>query len=112
MGISDSELSSILSRCTFINGIVATISGVFSNVLVSHFGTVKAPFVASAGLLVLAAIAIRSTWNENYGQHGTSDGTQGLDLESTKPLMEQEADGTRGKVGSAQGALKAIFAGQ
>lgn len=113
MGISDNELSSILSKCTFINGIVATISGVVSNVLVSHFGTVKAPFVASAALLVLAAAAIRSTWNENFGQSsGIVAAAQGFDLESNAPLMGGEAKSTAKPSDSNKGALKAILAGQ
>lgn len=98
LGLPDAELSSILSRCTFINGIVAALSGVFSNAIVSYFGTVKAPFVSSAICLGLAALAIRTTWAENYGQDG--EGATGkakagdnktIDEEARQPLVDGAA---------------------
>lgn len=68
MSVPEAELSSILSRCTFVNGIVATVSGIFSNYLVEYTGSVKSPFMASFVCLVLAGLAIHHTWNENYGE--------------------------------------------
>lgn len=80
---------------------VAALSGVFSNTIVSYFDTVKAPFVASAICLGLAALAIRTTWSENYGSEGeaahggsvggskgkTADGKL-MDEEARQPLVE------------------------
>lgn len=93
MHLSEAELSSILSRCTFVNGIVAAVSGIFSNALVSYFGTVKAPFMASVALLAMAAVAIRSTWNENYGESATPmTNSKAADPESAQPLLNGHAE--------------------
>ena len=114
LGLPDHELSSILSRCTFVNGLVAATSGVFSNSLVSYFGTVKAPFVASAACLGLAAIAIRTTWGENYGEQGGSHKagiplTNG-DAEASQPLVD--GDGGALDTLSTKQAVLAILSGR
>ena len=59
-----------MGRATLINGLVATGAGVVSNKLVAATDNFKAPFVASAILLVLAWFVIRGTWSENYGGGG------------------------------------------
>lgn len=121
--VSDSELSSILSRCTFINGLVATLSGVFSNVLVSYSGTVKSPFVASAVCLGLAAIAIRTTWDENYGESAEDvkqeRAKNDKDPEAAHPLMLDERGDTAPIVGQRRPSeqqtsdiIKSIFKGR
>ena len=61
------ELGELLGRCTLVNGIVASLTGVASDALVGYSKTFKAPFVASGLLLLLAGLVIRSTWAENYG---------------------------------------------
>jgi hypothetical protein len=116
LGLPDAELSSILSRCTFINGIVAALSGVFSNVIVNHFGTVKAPFVSSAVCLGLAALAIRTTWAENYGsdaEGGTAkskaEDTKVVDEEARQPLVEGAGHNSNYKPGS--GVIQAVLKG-
>lgn len=116
LGLPDTELSSILSRCTFINGIVAALSGVFSNAIVNHFGTVKAPFVSSATCLGLAALAIRTTWAENYGhdsEGGSSKGKAGdnkvVDEEARQPLVDGAGNGSPYKAGG--GVIQAVLKG-
>nr|GAT52926.1 predicted protein [Mycena chlorophos] len=66
-GLSSSDLSLLMGRATTLNGFIATVSGVFSNQLVAFSNSFATPFIASAALLVLASILIRSTWSENYG---------------------------------------------
>ena len=61
------ELGELLGRCTLVNGIVASLTGVASDALVGYSKTFKSPFVASGLLLLLAGLVIRSTWAENYG---------------------------------------------
>lgn len=97
MAIPDAELSAILSRCTFVNGIVAAVSGVFSNILVDWSGTVKAPFLASAVCLILAGLAINSTWTENYGgqsshsANGNGSALKSIRGDQTKKVGNVEA---------------------
>ena len=73
-----------------MNGLVAALSGVFSNFLVYWFESVKAPFIASALCLWLAAVALRTTWTENYGQAVNGPEKTGavgnLDAELARPL--------------------------
>lgn len=118
LGLPDTELSSILSRCTFINGIVAALSGVFSNAIVNYYGTVKAPFVCSAVCLGLAALAIRTTWGENYGQD--AEGMNGksrledsklADEEVRQSLVEGNGNGSSYRQGGGiiQTVLKGVF---
>ncbi|KAI0064310.1 DUF791-domain-containing protein [Artomyces pyxidatus] len=65
------DLSSIMGRATLVNGFVATGAGIFSNKLVELTdGGFRAPFVASACLLLLGWIVIRGSWTENYGGGG------------------------------------------
>ena len=59
-----------MGRATLINGLVATGAGVVSNKLVAATDNFKAPFIASAMLLVLAWFVIGGTWSENYGGGG------------------------------------------
>jgi len=117
MSVPEAELSSILSRCTFVNGLVATASGIFSNFLVEATGSVKSPFVASFVCLVLAGLAINQTWSENYGEEklavagSTSKdkmmnggGANDADPEALHPLM---LDGSSHGDGGARSASPA-----
>ena len=70
LALSQSDLSTILGRATLVNGFVATGAGVLSNKLVSFTHSFASPFVASAALLVLGWVVIRSIWAENYGGGG------------------------------------------
>lgn len=66
--MEQSELNAFLGRLTLVNGGVACGAGVLSNHLVEASETFKAPFVASAGFLVVAGLVISATWGENYGE--------------------------------------------
>ncbi|ORY72224.1 hypothetical protein BCR35DRAFT_164915 [Leucosporidium creatinivorum] len=67
-GMHQSELNSFLGRLTLVNGGVACGAGMLSNQVVEAFGTFKAPFVTSAGFLVVAGLVISASWSENYGE--------------------------------------------
>jgi len=67
-----------MGRATLVNGLVATGAGVVSNELVSRVHNFAAPFIASAGLLVLSWTMIRASWHENYGSGEGKDTTGGL----------------------------------
>lgn len=116
LGLPDAELSSILSRCTFINGIVAALSGVFSNTIVNYYGTVKAPFVSSAVCLGLAALAIRTTWAENYGHDAEnangklrSGDSKLADEEARQSLVDGTVNGSSYKSGG--GIIQTVLKG-
>ncbi|KAI8153412.1 Molybdate-anion transporter [Colletotrichum sp. SAR 10_70] len=72
LGEKGLDLSRTFGFMSTVNSIVAIISGVASEWLVSITGTRKSPFLASIGLLVLAAGIITSQWDENYGSTGQS----------------------------------------
>lgn len=57
-----SSLSGMYGVMTTLNGIVAILSGVFSEWLVTFTGTKRAPFMASTGLLVIAFWIILLCW--------------------------------------------------
>ncbi|EFR02219.1 major facilitator superfamily transporter domain-containing protein 5 [Nannizzia gypsea CBS 118893] len=67
------ELNQILGTMTVLSGMVAVLSGLVSNYLVSITGSRRAPFLASPVCLLLAFFLILGTWNENY--LGNSDGS-------------------------------------
>lgn len=67
------DLSRTYGTMSTINSVTAIASGVFSEALVSITGTRKAPFFASAALLLLAMQRISGTWKENHGTSATAD---------------------------------------
>jgi hypothetical protein len=66
----------IFSWSTFLNGLVAIISGVIANSLVDIYGKTSAgyvsPFIAALFVLFIAFGVIATTWKENYGNSGGS----------------------------------------
>ncbi|EFQ33535.1 major facilitator superfamily transporter [Colletotrichum graminicola M1.001] len=72
LGDQGLDLSRTFGMMSTVNSVVAIVSGVVSEWLVSATGTRKAPFLASVGLLVVAAGVIASQWDENYGSAGQS----------------------------------------
>ncbi|KAL1892500.1 hypothetical protein Sste5346_007010 [Sporothrix stenoceras] len=71
------RLSHTFGRMGTLNSMAAIASGVFSEWVVSATGTRKAPFVASAVLLGVAAWRIAAAWGENYGEAATKDQADG-----------------------------------
>lgn len=60
---SDStELNQLLGTMTVLSGMVAVLSGLLSNYLVSITGSRRAPFLASPVCLLLASLLILGTW--------------------------------------------------
>ncbi|KAK1524182.1 major facilitator superfamily transporter [Colletotrichum costaricense] len=70
------DLSRTFGLMSTVNSIVAIVSGVVSEWLVSVTGTRKSPFLASVGLLVVAAGVIASQWDENYGSAGQASSSE------------------------------------
>ncbi|KAL3896524.1 MAG: hypothetical protein SGCHY_004018 [Lobulomycetales sp.] len=75
-GFKEELLSDIFQWSTFLNGLVAIISGVFANTMVDFFGRnatgYVSPFISALFVLVVAAVVITITWKENYGQKSGS----------------------------------------
>ncbi|WYZ35551.1 hypothetical protein EsH8_X_000198 [Colletotrichum jinshuiense] len=74
------DLSRTFGLMSTVNSVVAIVSGVASEWLVSATGTRKAPFLASVALLAFAAVVISTQWDENYGSAGQaspSDASKG-----------------------------------
>jgi MFS family permease len=51
---------------TFFNSLVAILAGVLANSLVDLWG-LKAPYIASMGLVCSVGFMVSTTWTENYG---------------------------------------------
>eukprot|EP00775_Hariotina_reticulata_P009733 gene9733-9891_t len=79
-GFDSSLLSDLFTKAVFLgNGLMAIAAGLVGNVLVEDLGLGPvAPFDAAIVVLVLGGIAIQLTWEENYGDKG-----------STRPLAAQ-----------------------
>ena len=76
------DLSSILGRATLLNGLVATVAGIFSNHLIEYTGhSYRSPFIASALVLALAFFAISGLWSENYGAKANQLAPDSLQLD-------------------------------
>ncbi|KAJ1343656.1 hypothetical protein BSLG_001804 [Batrachochytrium salamandrivorans] len=65
-GFDDSLLSETFAWSTFVNGLVAIISGVIANYSVDVWGLVS-PFMIAVVFLMVAMVVIQLTWTENYG---------------------------------------------
>ncbi|KAF6807222.1 major facilitator superfamily transporter [Colletotrichum sojae] len=76
LGEKGLDLSRTFGLMSTVNSIVAIVSGVASEWLVSMTGTRKSPFLASIGLLVLAAGVIASQWDENHGSAGQTSSSE------------------------------------
>lgn len=76
-----------------LNSVVAIVSGVFSEWVVSVAGTRKAPFAAAAGLLGVAFWVISTRWEENYG-----DAAANKTKKKTTTTTDQVDDGDKKEV--------------
>ncbi|KJR82512.1 Major Facilitator Superfamily protein [Sporothrix schenckii 1099-18] len=74
---ASARLSHTFGRMGTLNSLAAIASGVFSELVVAATGTRKAPFVASAVLLGIAAWRIVGAWEENFGEAATKDRADG-----------------------------------
>ncbi|KAI8593331.1 hypothetical protein BDZ88DRAFT_493222 [Geranomyces variabilis] len=70
-GFREVLLSDTFSWSTFLNGLVAIMSGILANFVSESYGFV-APFMASMFFLVVAAVVVQTTWKENYGSNKPS----------------------------------------
>ncbi|KJY00499.1 major facilitator superfamily transporter domain-containing protein 5 [Zymoseptoria brevis] len=61
-------LSDMFGASSTLSGVVAIVTGVIAQCMVSYTGSRATPFVLAICLLILAAAAILRYWNENYGQ--------------------------------------------
>lgn len=85
-------LESFLGRLTLVNGGAACLAGLLSERVVGAYETFKAPFVASAAILVAAGLVIATTWRENYGDNSEVNGMPRHHLvESVKILWNGES---------------------
>ncbi|KAH7376325.1 major facilitator superfamily transporter [Plectosphaerella cucumerina] len=69
------DLSRTFGLMSTVNSVVAIISGVVSEWLVGAAGSAKAPFAASAAIVVVASLFISTQWDENYGTTGQAAAT-------------------------------------
>lgn len=78
-GFDSSLLSVTFQWQTFLNGLVAIISGILANVSVDSYGLV-APFILAGSLMIPTFFMIQLTWTENYGKQTKGDSK--LDVKS------------------------------
>ncbi|KAF8936048.1 Molybdate-anion transporter [Haplosporangium gracile] len=71
-GFAPALIGATFSTAIFLNGLVAILAGIVSNIAVEWSGSMAAPFVVSAGTLILAGLLISSSWEENYGESKTN----------------------------------------
>ncbi|KAK3381513.1 major facilitator superfamily transporter [Podospora didyma] len=88
VGGEGGDLSRTFGLMSTLNSVVAILSGVSSEWLVGVAGTRKAPFAASAGLLVVAFGIIWTQWQENYGETGTKTKTGSDDKKTNKSPVD------------------------
>lgn len=67
LGEKGGDLSRTFGVMSTLNSVVAIVSGVFSEWVVTVSGTRKAPFAAAVALLAAAFWVISTRWEENYG---------------------------------------------
>lgn len=87
LGEKGGDLSRTFGVMSTLNSVVAIVSGVFSEWVVSVSGTRKAPFAASAMLLAVAFWIISTQWTENYGDAAKQQ--PGGDKKEKKKNQEQ-----------------------
>ncbi|KAF8960496.1 Molybdate-anion transporter [Entomortierella lignicola] len=71
-GFAPALIGATFSTAIFLNGLVAILAGIVANIAVEWSGSIAAPFVVSAGTLLLAGYLIASSWEENFGESKTN----------------------------------------
>lgn len=84
LGSKGGDLSRTFGLMSTLNSVVAIVSGMFSEWIVSVAGTRKAPFAAAALLLGAASWVIATRWEENYGDSAQKKSD---DKQHTKPKL-------------------------
>ncbi|KAF9184156.1 Molybdate-anion transporter [Haplosporangium sp. Z 767] len=74
-GFAPALIGATFSTAIFLNGLVAILAGIVANVSVQWSGSLAAPFVVSAGTLIFAGLLISGSWEENYGESKTAQGS-------------------------------------
>ena len=72
IGFAPALIGATFSTAIFLNGLVAILAGVVANISVQWSGSLAAPFVVSAGTLIVAFFMVSSSWEENYGESKTN----------------------------------------
>lgn len=72
IGFAPALIGATFSTAIFLNGLVAILAGIVANISVSWSGSLAAPFVVSAGSLILAGLMISNSWEENFGESKTN----------------------------------------
>jgi hypothetical protein len=72
---SSDDLQSTFSWLTFLNGLVAILSGAMANYSVEHYGLVS-PFLLAGSVSIIAFIVISMSWEENYGSLDEEDNSK------------------------------------
>lgn len=85
LGDKGGDLSRTFGVMSTLNSVVAIVSGVFSEWVVSVSGTRKAPFAASAVLLAVAFWVILTQWAENYGDAARKKGSD--EKQASRPKL-------------------------
>lgn len=88
LGEKGGDLSRTFGVMSTLNSVVAIVSGIFSEWIVSVSGTRKAPFAVAAGLLGVAFWMISTRWAENYGNSGSQNDSD--KEEEMKTIYEQK----------------------
>lgn len=112
---TETQISDIFAWATYVNGIVAIISGVVANGLVDVYGKTPfgfaTPFLAALGILIVAFVLVAATWSENYGeQEDESSSSVVLDLQknSLLPADAKSMSRSTSTTSGAGGVLSAI----
>ncbi|KAG0264947.1 Molybdate-anion transporter [Actinomortierella ambigua] len=74
-GFPPNLIGATFGTATFLNGLVAILAGVVANIAVQSSQSLAAPFVVSAGTLVVAGLIVSSSWEENYGESKQANGS-------------------------------------
>jgi MFS family permease len=65
---SSDSLSSTFTIATYLNGLIAIISGILANGVVSLTNSYVSPFMAAVFFLLVGGSIIKLSWTENYGE--------------------------------------------
>jgi hypothetical protein len=79
-GLNEASLNRIFGKSTFLNGLMAILSGAIANFSVDRFGVVS-PFIESTILLCGAWFYMATYWQENFGNEEKNNAHGGIRAE-------------------------------